>query len=169
MWQVPTIVQNAIESYLPHVTAALTESLGDHLLGLALFGSCARGHAKSGSDIDLLTVVDATGRTVDDAIGRALASLRDLPEAERLRNLEIDPTPALLVHSLPSFARHPLILLEVVTDGQVLADPHGVLRDHFAAVLASMARHGTLRVLQPDGSWYWDLKPGMRAGDEVSF
>lgn len=160
--------QTALAAYLPHLTAALVRHLGGHLEGLALFGSCARGQATAGSDIDLLLVVTAPGAAVDEAIAGAIGQLRDLPEAETLRQLHIDPTPALVVHSVARFADHPLILLDIVQEGRVLADPHGLLARHFAAIRRRLKRLGSQRVELSDGSWYWDLKPTMRAGEEVA-
>ena len=165
----PHPIPAAVAAYLPHLTAALVGCLGDHLVGLALFGSSARGTAKAGSDIDILLVVQASGAEVDAAIARAIAAVRCLPEAGALSRLEVDPTPALLVQSLARFAGHPLILLDIVCEGQILADPRALLRRHFEGVRAGIRRNGSLRVWQPDGTWYWDLKPGMRAGEEVAF
>jgi hypothetical protein len=55
----------------------------------------------------------------------------------------------------------------MVEDAILLCDRDGF----FASVLATMRERmqalGSRRVFLEDGSWYWDLKPGLRFGDVV--
>ncbi|HIC88065.1 MAG TPA: nucleotidyltransferase domain-containing protein, partial [Anaerolineae bacterium] len=54
----------ALEAYV----AALWDRFGDQLVDVLLFGSKARGDAHSGSDIDVLVVLDqADGQALSDA------------------------------------------------------------------------------------------------------
>lgn len=158
-----------LPSYLSHLVAELQAALGERFLGAALFGSCARGQAHVGSDVDVLVVVDASDPEMDGLLGLALRNLRRDPSAIAVAALGLEPTPALLVQSLARFGAHPLILLDISSDGRVLHDPRGWIEAHLAAVRKSMAGHGTHRVAQPDGSWYWELKRNMRPGEELSW
>lgn len=163
-----TAIQTAVDAYMPIVAAALTECLADRLSGLVLFGSCARGTASIGSDIDLLLVVPSLSPAVDEAIAAAFARALRCPEAAQLRALHVDPSASVVAMSEGKLAEHPLILLDIVHEGRIIADPRGLLRQHFAAIRTNLQRLKSRRVVQPDGSWYWDLKPGMRAGEEVA-
>lgn len=90
-------------------TDVLGQRLGERLRGVVLFGSTARGEARSGSDVD--------------------------------------------------------ILLDVATDGRIYLDRDGFVAEHLTAVRLRLAVLGSRRVRSPPGGWYWELKPGMRAGE----
>ena len=163
------MIAPALKGYLATVQRCLHQALGERELGLVLFGSCARGQQRPGSDIDLLLVVPSNDDAVDAALSAALGEVRRSNAQQVIERLGLEPTPAIVVHSLTRFSDHPLLLLDVATDGEILFDRNGVVADHLERVRQSMARHGSHRLALPDGSWCWELKPGMRPGEELSW
>jgi hypothetical protein len=123
----------------------------------------ARGDATEGSDVDLLVVADGFPRRLGARRQELLDLYAPAREAGGLPFIEWN-----LVTKTPDEAReHSPLYLDMVEDGRLLFDRDGF----FAAVLgrmrARMRELGSRRVFLPDGSWYWDLQPGFRFGDEV--
>jgi len=152
---------------LERLLASLAAHLEDRLRAVALYGSVARGEARPGSDLDLLVITDVRDAGVHDALIDVVLALRDAPERALLDAASLDPTPSFVVFGEAALAEHPWLLMDVATDGEILLDSNGLLRRHLDEVRARMRVYGTRRVHVPDGAWYWELKPGMRPGEEI--
>lgn len=63
-----TRVQNHADPIVASLAAGLRQRLGEHLRGLWLFGSRARGDARSDSDYDLLILLDRDSPDLCDQI-----------------------------------------------------------------------------------------------------
>ncbi len=73
-----------------------------------------------------------------------------------------------LVTKTPEEAReHSPLYLDMVEDGLLLFDRDGFFQSVLEAMRTRLKALGSRRVLLPDGSWYWDLRPGFRFGDVV--
>jgi len=123
----------------------------------------ARGDASECSDVDLLIVAEDFPRRLSARRQELLDLYAPARKAGGLPLIEWN-----LVTKTPDEARvHSPLYLDIVEDGRLLFDRDGF----FAAVLegmrARMRELGSRRVFLPDGSWYWDLQPGFRFGDEV--
>ena len=74
-----------------------------------------------------------------------------------------------IVAKTPEEARvHSPLYLDMVEDGRILFDREGFFANVLSRMRARMRELGSRREYLPDGSWYWDLKPDFRFGDEVS-
>jgi hypothetical protein len=73
-----------------------------------------------------------------------------------------------LVTKSPEEARYrsPLYL-DLVEDAVLLVDRDGFFQAVLDGMRARMRELGSRRVVLPDGSWYWDLKPDFRFGEVV--
>ncbi|MDD9979751.1 MAG: toxin-antitoxin system HicB family antitoxin [Gammaproteobacteria bacterium] len=122
-----------------------TELMGEALVGIAVFGSWARGEPADTSDVDVLIVIDG-----DVPITRHLYRRWDeAPVAWDGR--PVDPH---FVH-LPPQRRTPSGLwAEVAIDGIVLHDPRHRLFPQLAAVRRALAE-GRLRRRTVHGVGYW--------------
>lgn len=140
---------------------AWTALLGERLVSLVLFGSVARGDAHDRSDIDLLIVAESFPRRLADRRRPLLA------EWARVRGA----LPAVdwnLVTKTPEEARaHSPLYLDLVEDAVLLFDRGGFFEAVLHSLRARMQALGSRRIYLPDGSWYWDLRPGFRFGDVV--
>jgi predicted nucleotidyltransferase len=64
----------AIQRLLADYRRLLVEHLGERLVQLTLFGSYARGEARTDSDVDVAVVLDRIDRHVDRALPAELAA-----------------------------------------------------------------------------------------------
>lgn len=119
--------------------------VGDALIGMAVFGSWARGEPTDASDVDVLVVVDE-----NVPITRALYRRWD-EEPVRWEGRPVDPHFA----RLPTGRRPPSALwAEVAIDGMVLIERELRLSAHLAAVRRVLAE-GRLRRRTVHGQEYW--------------
>jgi len=152
-------VEGQTQSRVERVLAELGDYLGARLLGAVLFGSHARGDAGPDSDVDLAVVVE-------DDRPRAHGAW-----AYVLQRADPGGRPPLqaVIWTREELSGHPWLLLDVATDGVVLQDREGIIAAELAAVRRRVEELGSRRVCLPDGSWYWDLKPGAAPGESIEF
>ncbi|MBI2370684.1 MAG: nucleotidyltransferase domain-containing protein [Deltaproteobacteria bacterium] len=149
------------------VVAEYRAALGGDLLAVACFGSVARGQAGPESDLDLYVV---TRGQVADPLGQCLGGAIRLRETREYRALAREghrPDPMPIFHTVAKLATHPWILLDIADHGVILYDPAGILAWELEAVRRRLRELGSKRVMRPDGSWYWDLKPDWRPGETI--
>jgi hypothetical protein len=72
-----------------------------------------------------------------------------------------------LYHTVEKLRTHPWILLDIAHHGVILLDPEGVLARELEAIRQRLRELGSRRVVRPDGTWYWDLKPDWRPGEVI--
>lgn len=160
---VPPSVPPDLRAAVEAATDAWRASLDSRLVSLVLFGSVARGDARASSDIDLLVVAEGFPWSLAERRRPLLAEWARIRAERGLAAVDWN-----LVTKTPDEARHhsPLYL-DMVEDGILLFDRGGFFRSILDAMRARMRALGSRRVLLPDGSWYWDLKPDFRFGEVV--
>lgn len=112
-------------------------------LGIALFGSVARGENKESSDVDLLIVLNSS-ETVDRDCYRKWDKLFS-------GNTKLSPQ---FVHQPRSNEAIGSIWLETAMDAEVLYDPSGQLKKTFLDIRKEIARGAYLRK-ESYGHSYW--------------
>lgn len=139
--------------YLRLAVERLQAAFGDKLVGVALYGSRARGEAGPHSDVDLLVIV------------------RDLPAhwQERttalqtpLRGITLDFDFSAYGSTPEEFEKYfPSIYLDMGLDGIVLYDTDQYLAQKLARIRDIIQETGLRRLLLSPGnmSWEWDKAP----------
>jgi len=164
-----------IEKIRQGVYARLLGSLSSELFrrirglrSIVLYGSTARGLARSDSDIDLLVVFESKA-----SFGERIESLIEVEFAERveaelswLYRHGIDTHISFLPMNPEEVKASPPILLDIVEDGIELLDD-GFFRSAADRFKANLKRLGAKRVFISPQDWYWDLKPTIRFGEVV--
>ena len=163
-------VDDLFKDYLGEILNQLKERLGQTLVAVVLYGSVARGEAGEGSDIDLLVVSGSFGGSLGSRFELFNEAENDLLSSESRRKLRqlkmgtlISPVPL----TPEEVKRNPPILLDIISDGIILHDKDGFMKDHLEELEKKLRSLGARRVRLPSGSWYWDLKPDYKFGEVV--
>ncbi len=158
-----------LETYRPlleRLLALLQEQMGDRLLALALYGSIARGQGKPTSDIDLLIVVRGDRLEMEKYYSAAEEALEEMPEYKAFVQQKIWPAISPSVIDEDYLRREtPWLFLEIQDHGIILYDREGFLAWKLEQVRRRMRELGSKKVMMPDGSWYWDVKPDWKPGE----
>jgi hypothetical protein len=149
----------------------LQQHFGNRLVSVAVFGSVAQGTAKiNQSDIDVLIVVDGW---TDDVWLR----IRELMEVEK----ELSLTPeyrTLSVNGIwTSIQNYPLsskeathfhrVYLDMIHNRAIVYDREKRMETYLEELRQKLKQLGSYKVINPDGTWYWVLKPDLKAGEDL--
>ena len=152
-----------IEHLLGRLHDACQSFYGDRLVSLVVFGSVGRGTPRPDSDVDLLVVADPLpdGRIPRvrefDEVERSVVGTGSVEEAHRLS--PIFKTPAEVRRGSPLF-------LDMLDDARLLYDRDGFFAGVLGALKERLDKLGAKRIWKGT-SWYWDLKPDFKPGDEI--
>jgi hypothetical protein len=159
------VYRQVVERFL----ALFEEHFGDRLISLVLYGSVARGEARAESDIDLLLIVDRVSpnyhRRLDEVlVVQARLEREGVYDAvSKVRGSA--PYFSYLILSKEEADENRYIYLDMVDDAKLLFDRAGFFAKRLSAVRHRLEELGSIRVQLKDGSWYWDLKPDLKAGE----
>ncbi len=159
-----------LSEFAGEILDQLMSRLGVGLVSAVLFGSHARGQAGEGSDLDILVVSELFRGSLGsrfvlfDEIEKALLSSA---ARKKLRDMGLGTLISPVPLAPEEVKRNPPILLDVLTDGIVLYDRDGFIRNHFLKLETKLHQLGAKKVYLSSGKWYWDLKPDYRLGEDV--
>jgi len=157
------------ETYQPLLNrflSLLKEEMGERLVGVVLYGSLARNQVKHDSDVDLLVVGKGSKEDVEGGYRRARDALEGTSEYRALVKQGIWPSISPFIVTEEYLRQStPWLFLEIQDHGLILYDPEGFLAWKIERVRERMRELGTKKVMLPDGSWYWDVKPNWKPGE----
>jgi len=155
------------KQFLEQLLDRLRNRLGeDVILAFALFGSVARGEARSDSDIDVLIVHKEIEFDPIKKFVKVRFELQEESEYKRLKESGLNPYPSSIFMTERDLWERPLILLDILDHGLILYDT-GVLQRRFDALRKRLAELGSEKIVLEDGTWYWDLKPDWKPGEVI--
>lgn len=148
------------------IAQELLKVFGKRLVSAAIFGSAARGKPHfPESDLDILIVVDDVKEL---GLGPwARPSLHAIDEA--LSRCGIRPKPDIDLHMLSRkiVKDHPPILLDMTEHIAIGHDKDDFLKKVLEELRNKLKELGAKKMVLPDGSWYWILKPDLKFGEVV--
>ncbi len=143
---------------------SLQESFGANLISLVLFGSVARGAAKTESDIDLLIILkDAPAvyyKRLEPVIDIEL-KLRD----EAFETTGAAPTFSSIVLSKEEAMENRNIFLDMIDASVILYDENDFFKNRLKELKNRLLELGSKKVVLEDKTWYWNLKPDLKLGE----
>nr|MDO8135600.1 nucleotidyltransferase domain-containing protein [Candidatus Njordarchaeum guaymaensis] len=140
-----------------------------NLISVVLFGSVARGKGKKESDIDFLIILQDAS---DDHYERLKPfvdielGMRKNASYQRYLREGLMPCLSYLILSKREADENQYVFLDMVEDSIVLFDSSNYFKGRLSALKKRLSSLGSKKVLLEDGSWYWDLKPDLKLGEE---
>lgn len=145
----------------------LQKYFGKDILSFAVFGSVARGEASPLSDIDLLIIHQKCNKDMMAMFTKLVLELRKTQEYKRLQAKGFYPEPYPLFIDEEKLKKRPWILLDILDHGVILFDEKDILKKELNNLSKHLKQLGSKKIVLPDGSWYWDLKPDWKLGEVV--
>lgn len=151
----------------------LLNFLDDRLVSVMVFGSIARGNWNKNSDIDVLIIAEGWE---NKPIWFRLNELRVI---KRVLESSLEFKKALNAGFWPIIQNYPLsieeakkfnrIYLDAVLDGIILYDKNGFLNGVLDKFRRKMEALGSMRIVLPNGKFYWLLKRDFNVGEVIDF
>jgi len=133
---------------------------------VVLYGSVSRGVANSGSDVDLLILMDS-----EKSVGERIQQVSQVEDSGRTsRELDwlddhgIHTHISILPLTVDEAMRFPPVLLDILEDGIAVVDD-GTFSDLRTRLHSRLVEAGARREFLSPNEWYWDLAPGLKAGE----
>jgi predicted nucleotidyltransferase len=157
-----------VERWLERLRETLERREGDNLVSFVIFGSVARGRAAPGSDADVLLVFRSLPARRHDRFLKWYRALEELRATHGALLADGHPFDwAVQALTVEEARYHSPLYLDITLEGRLLVDRGGFFGGVLDGLRTRLRELGSRRVELADGSWYWDLKPGMRSGEVV--
>lgn len=142
--------------YIDGILQEIIGYYGDNLLGLAIFGSFARGENRMNSDLDLLVILnDAPGRRarLSEFIEKIeMIHDKDAQELFNEENLSCEISPYILTESEARRAQP--IYYDLVNHSVIVSDRHEIVSGIIGSMAVLLRRVGAKRVRR-NNTWEW--------------
>lgn len=159
------MLKDSFEKLGRRLLEEVRQHYGQRLVSLVLFGSVARGTQTPDSDLDFLVVAESLrpGRMkrVEDfaAVEAALE-----PDLMRMKETGISTSLSPVFKTPEEILRGSPLFLDMVEDARLLYDRDGLFQEVLDRLRGRLAELGAQRKWSGN-AWYWDLKPGCKAGE----
>lgn len=160
-------MQKEYQTLLKDFIQILKKRFKEDIISVVLFGSVARGNAKKESDIDLCLIIKNLPKSHfqrNRLLSSPLADLREMHSYKELRMKGYFPDISPILYTPEEIQDTKPIFLDMVEDGEILLD-NGTFRDKLNDIKRRMSELNSRRIVCEDGTWYWELKPGMKLGE----
>jgi len=155
------------ESIVQSLAGACQAYYGDRLVTIAIFGSVARGTMRPDSDIDLLIIARdlPSGRLprvreFDDVE----SELEDVMKAASDRGIHACLSP--IIKTPNEVNQGSPLFLDMTDQARILFDRDNFFFTYLEDLAARLRKSGAHRVYR-GGGYYWKLRPGLKAGEEI--
>ena len=162
-------MQKGYARLIEEYCSAIKNHFSDKLISICLFGSVARGEAKSDSDIDILIVANGLPRDIGMRIKETNYIHEYLKESKAYISLRKSNMSGLIsdIFFMPEEIKgHPPLLLDIIDDGIVLYDRGSFLSNELKLLKQKLEAQKARKVKTEKGH-FWILKPDAISGEVV--
>lgn len=148
---------------------AVKERYQNDLVSMILFGSIERGKGKKESDIDLLVILESTSEAYYERLKPLVdieLKIRESPLYERYVKDGLLPYFSYLIFSMEEAEENHYVFLDMIEDSIVLYDKDDYFKKRLSLLRERLSFLGSRKILLEDGTWYWNIKPDLQAGEE---
>lgn len=139
----------------------LIEKFGDNLISIILYGSVAKGTAKEESDLDLLIIL----KEAPTSYYERLEPVIDIEIKLRKSISRTAPIFSSIILSKEEAMENRNIFLDMIDDSIILFDKNNFFKNRLKELKNRLIQLGSRKVTLKDNTWYWQLKPDMKAGE----
>jgi predicted nucleotidyltransferase len=140
-----------------------------NLVSVVLFGSIARGKGTRESDIDLLIILeeapDVYYKCLKPFVDIEL-KIREDQVYEKYIKERIIPCFSYLIFSVKEANENHHVFLDMIEDSIILYDKNDYFKKRLSFLRERLSCLGSKKLSLDDGTWYWDLKPDLKVGEE---
>ena len=161
--EVPEPYRDLIKELL----GVIKEIFGDSLVSMVLYGSVARGEARTDSDVDLLIIAeDLPPSRIKRVRLFEMAEDRVEPQVAKLydRGIYVSFSPIILMPE--EVEKVPPILLDMIEDAVIVYDRTDFFSKLLSRVAARLKELGAERI-KLGRKWYWRLKKNYKPGEVI--
>lgn len=157
------------ERYIQLICDIFSNLIKDYkIVSVCIYGSVARGSARSDSDIDFLIVSDEFKGSLTSRVEKILnIEEKVVDEIERLKKYKIYTGVSFYPLRKEEVLRFPSILLDLTEDGIIIYDEEQFLEKVLIKLKARLAELNAKRIFIDKNTWYWDLKPDYKFGEMI--
>lgn len=162
-------MQREYEPLIREFMDLLLARFGNRVVSVLIFGSVARGTARTDSDIDVCLVMrDLPGSRYrrHQLLAPVLAALRNSRSYHEAIQGGYAPDFAVLLYTPDEVKDTKPIFLDMVEEAIFVLDD-GTMKTKLESLRRRLRELGSRKVTLPDGTYYWLLKPDLRFGEVV--
>ena len=158
--------------YLPlleRLVVKLIEGFGEKLMSIILFGSMASGRMRPESDIDLLIVAEKLPESYSERL-KLLRKMTAGVEEEAIklwREKKIYPLIDPIILTPEEASKIQPFYLDLLENSIIIYDKDGFMERILEGLKDRLRKLRSRKVLLPNGSWYWIVKPDAKAGEVI--
>lgn len=150
------------------LTRLVQKELKGCLVSIVLYGSVARGKAKLESDVDILIIQSQAPDDYYKRLEPIISVDKKLKDTKAYREFESKswfPYLSYIIFSEEEAKENRYLFLGMVSDSIILFDTNSFFKKRLEDVRKRLKVLGSKKVYMDDGTWYWDLKPDLVAGE----